>query len=97
MPNRKKYKISPLELKSLGITAGVNASNANQLKKISKLKIKKEIPKVPLSDLYMHVKGQWIHKGKSCRLCGLLLSDTRVIDKHQYICKVLNKKETEED
>jgi formamidopyrimidine-DNA glycosylase len=91
MPNRNKYKISPEQRKSGGITNGINASNKAQLKKISKIKHNHNIPQVPLSDLYMRVDKIWHHKGKSCRLCGVLINDPIVIDKHRYICEVLNK------
>ena len=87
MPNRKKYKISPLHLKSLGMTSGINASNASQLKKIEKIKIKNTLPQVPLVELYMRVDGVWIHKGKSCGICHILMNNPIVIEKHRYICK----------
>lgn len=84
----KKYKISPEKRKSLGITSGINASTASQLKKINKIKKPKiELPQVPLCDLYMRVDGIWVHKGKTCGLCGLLINNPIVIDKHRYVCK----------
>lgn len=93
----KKYKISPEKRKSLGITSGINASTVSQLKKISKIKKPKvELPQVPLCDLYMRVDGAWVHKGKSCQLCKLLINNPIVIDKHRYVCKVLNNKDSEE-
>jgi hypothetical protein len=73
--------------------AAINNSNKSQLKKISKLKKLPPKPQVPLSDFYMLVNGKWVHKGCGCRLCGSILADPVVLDKHRYICKVLNKKE----
>lgn len=92
-PNKK----TPLQRKNINISIGVNNTNKAQLNKIKKIKIKKELPQVPLTDLYMRVDKSWQYKGKSCRLCGVLVNDPVVIDKHRYVCKVLNKKETEED
>lgn len=89
---RRNFKNSPEKRKSLAMSMGINASNKSQLKKISKTKIKKELPQVPLCDLYMRVDKQWVHKGQSCRLCGKLMNHETVIDKHRYICEVLNKK-----
>ena len=74
----------------------INNSNTAQLRKINKLKNVKPRPQVPLSDFYMLVAGVWKHKGQGCRLCGSILSDPVVLDKHRYICKVLNKKEEDE-
>lgn len=96
MKKKRIFRLNALQRKSLGITSGINASNLSQLKKIEKVKITKELPQVPLCDLYMRVDKSWVHKGKSCRLCGLLINNPIVIDKHRYICKVLNKKEEED-
>lgn len=84
-------KQTPLERKSLGITQGINTSNASQLKRIAKADTTKEIPQVPFVDLYMRVKGTWQHKGKSCSLCNSMMTHPTVIDKHRYICKEINK------
>jgi len=91
MTKKRIYKQSLLEKKANGIKHSVNQSNVNQLKKIAKVKITEELPQVPLIDLYMHVKGVWQHKGKTCGNCGLLINDPVVIDKHRYICKAINK------
>lgn len=97
MTKKRTYRKSPLERKAIGITHSVNQSNVTQLKKISKVKITKEIPQVPLIDLYMRVKGVWQHKGKTCGHCGLLINNPEVIDKHRYVCKEINKKRGNED
>jgi len=89
---KKGKKKSPLQLKSAALSAGVNSSNRAQLRKINSIEILEEKPTVPTSNLYMYVNKTWVHKGISCRLCNVLMSDTEVILKHQYICKVLNKK-----
>lgn len=86
-----KPKLTPLQRKSLGINSGVNASNRAQLKKIKKVDTNKNLPQVPISDLYMRVDNVWKYKGKTCRLCNLMMTDQTVIDKHRYICEVLNK------
>lgn len=93
MTKKRVQKKSFLERKANGITSSVNQSNVNQLKKISKVTITKELPQVPLIDLYMRVKGVWHHKGKTCGNCGLLINNPIVIDKHRYVCKNINKKE----
>jgi hypothetical protein len=79
-----------------GKISGINQSNTAQMRKIEKLEITKEKPKVPTSDFYMYVDSKWVHKGLACRLCGLILGNQTVQDKHQYICKVLNKKTEDE-
>lgn len=95
MTRKRLHKKSPLERKSLGITQGINTSNASQLKRIAKADTSVEIPQVPFVDLYMRVKGTWQHKGKSCSLCGSMMTHPEVIDKHRYICKNINtRKET---
>lgn len=77
------------------MTQGINSSNLSQLKRIAKADTTKEIPQVPFVDLYMRVKGTWQHKGKSCSLCGSMMTHPEVIDKHRYICKNINtRKET---
>lgn len=85
-------KKTPSERKSTSISAGINNSTKNQLKKIKNVKIKKEMDQVPLSNFYMRVNGKWIHKGLSCRLCNILMNNPTVIEKHRYVCEVLNKK-----
>lgn len=91
MPLKKrKFKISSLERKSIGITSGINTSNASQLKQISRVDTSIDIPQVPLVDLYMRVKGVWHHKGKTCGKCGKMMTHPTVIDKHRYICKPIN-------
>jgi len=93
----KQEKLTPLQKHISTRRVAINNSNKSQLKKISKLK--KNItpkPQVPLSDFYMLVEGVWKHKGQGCRLCGSILADPVVLDKHRYICKVLNKKEEDE-
>lgn len=80
-----------------GFSGSINTADKAQLKKIQKLKIKKELEQVPLSDLYVRKDGAWHYKGVSCRLCGGLMADKRVIDKHRYICEVLNKKKEEKN
>lgn len=92
MTKQRIYKKTQLERKAIGISQGVNQSNVAQLKKISQVKITKELPQVPLVDLYMRVKGKWQHKGKTCGDCGVLINDPVVIDKHRYVCKAINKK-----
>jgi hypothetical protein len=95
MTKKRVQKKSSLEKKSHGISMGVNSSNISQLKRIAKADTTKEIPQVPFVDLYMRVKGVWQHKGKSCRLCGSMMTHPEVIDKHRYICKSINtRKET---
>lgn len=69
------------------MTSGINSSNKAQLKQIEKIKIKVELPQVPLVDLYMRVDGVWIYKGKSCGICHILMNNPIVIEKHRYICK----------
>ena len=91
MTKPRLHKKSVLERKAIGITSSVNQSNVTQLKKINKVKIDKELPQVPLVDLYMRVKGVWQHKGKTCGYCNLLINDPVVIDKHRYVCKSINK------
>lgn len=89
---KKGQKKTELQIKSSSISAGVHSSNRAQLKKIKNLEILDDRPQVPTSNLYMYVNKNWVHKGTSCRLCGVLMSDNEVLLKHQYICKVLNKK-----
>lgn len=71
---------------------GINSSNLAQHKKLKKVVIKEILPPVPTSDLYYRYKGVWQYKGKICRLCGVVLADAVLQDKHQYICKQINKK-----
>ena len=47
---------------------------------------------VPMGDLYLRWKGKWIHKAKICRLCEMLLATDDIIDKHRYVCTVLNSR-----
>jgi hypothetical protein len=97
MPIKKKTSQYYMDQKTKSKLGGINSSNVSQLKKIDKLVIKKEKPKVPTSEFYMYVNGKWQHKGQACRLCGLVLGTRKVQDNHQYICKVLNTKHTEDD
>jgi len=71
---------------------GVNSTNKAQLKKIEKLVITEELEQVPLSEIYVYLNKEWQFKGMSCRLCNTLLTDSRVIDKHRYICSVNKQK-----
>ena len=93
---RKKQKLPESEkqlqrhLKSK--IGGINSSNKAQLRKIQKLKIVDEKPPVPTSKFYMYINKQWIYKGLACRYCNSMMTDQLVIDKHQYICAVINKK-----
>ncbi len=96
MPKNKTTSNNYLDQKTKSKLGGINSSNASQLRKIEKLVIKKELPKVPTSEFYMLVKGKWEHKGQACRLCGSILGTRKVQDNHQYICKVLNTKHTED-
>lgn len=97
MTKKRLHKKSALERKSQGITQGVHTSNLSQLKKIAKVDTNKNLPQVPLVDLYMRVNKKWNFKGKSCSLCGSMMTDPVVIDKHRYICKVLNSKRDKDD
>jgi len=94
---KRKFKISNLERKSIGMTSGINASNATQLKQISQIDTSIDIPQVPMVDLYMRMKGVWHHKGKSCSKCGKMMTHPTVIDKHRYICKPINKTRGDDD
>ena len=75
---------------------GVNSSNKAQLKRIEKLKNVEPKPPVPTSKFYMYINKEWVYKGLSCRYCNTMMTDPIVIDNHQYICKVLNTKDTED-
>lgn len=88
----KKPKLSHSERKLSSTLSAFHAQNKHQLREISKAKIKVELPQVPVSNLYMYTKKTWVHKGQTCRLCGVIMDHPTVIDKHRYICKVLNKK-----
>ena len=77
--------------------SGANTSKASQLKKIQKLDLN-NLPyreQVPISDLYLRWYGKWVHKGKSCMLCQTMLLTDDIVDKHRYVCSVLNTKEEE--
>jgi len=92
MPKQKRSDyISKIHLANK--MKGINTSNKAQLKKIQQLKITEEKPKVPTSKFYMRINNAWVYKGLACRYCETMMTDQTVIDKHQYICKVLNKKE----
>lgn len=80
----------------MGKIGGINSSTATQSRKIDKLVITVKKPVVPTSEFYVYLNGKWQHKGKTCRFCGLILGTQKVQDNHQYICKVLNKKDSEE-
>ena len=88
---KRKTKLTPIQLKSQGLSSGINTSNKTQLRKIEKVDTSRKLEQVPLSNLYMRLDGVWIHKGLTCRLCGRVMSHPTVIDKHRYICEVLNK------
>ena len=93
MPRPKK--LDSIDKKAISTMNGVNTSTKNQLTKIRKLRIKDDQgnrPQVPLVRLYARYKGQWIDKGDTCGLCGILLSHPEVLDKHRYVCKSLDKK-----
>lgn len=86
MPRQRKPYTLEQKLKSQ--LAGANSTNKAQLKRIEKLVITEELEQVPLSEVYVYMNKQWQFKGMSCRLCDTLMTDTRVIDKHRYICTV---------
>ena len=90
MPRQRKPYTLEQKLKSQ--LAGANSTNKAQLKRIEKLVITEELEQVPLSEVYVYLKKQWQFKGMSCRLCDTLMTDTRVIDKHRYICTVNKQK-----
>ncbi len=93
MNSKREKSLHRSKVSKLG---GINASNKAQLRRINQLKKLDNRPQVPLSDFYMLVNGEWTHKGRACRLCGSILNDPIVLDKHRYICKVLNKVEEDE-
>ena len=98
MPSKKQHHTIPITKQKLSSqNQAINRSNKAQLKQIQLIEIKKEKPKVPTVDLYIRYQGKWIFKGKTCRYCGLILEDPTVIDKHQYVCRVLNSKRDDED
>ena len=72
--------------------AGANSTNKAQLKRIEKLVITEELEQVPLSEIYVYMNKEWQFKGMNCRLCNTLLTDSRVVDKHRYICTVYKQK-----
>jgi hypothetical protein len=96
MPIKNKSSEHYMDQRTKAKLGGINSSNAAQSRKIDKLVITKQLPKVPTSDFYMLVKGKWEHKGKACRHCGLILGTQKVQDNHQYICKVLNTKQEDD-
>lgn len=89
----KYYKAkSPFIKKSQALAIGINNSSKSQLKKIQKADTSKNIPQVPLGDLYYRSQKHWVHKGKFCYLCDQPLShDPIIIDKHRYVCENINK------
>jgi len=93
---RKKRK-SSLERKITSTLGGMNCTKVAQLKKLEKLQNKKKLPQVPLCNFYARTKGVWVDKGLSCRLCGVLLSNVEIIEKHRYICKILKDKDNDVD
>jgi hypothetical protein len=93
---RKKSVGTYISQKLNSRIGGINSSNRSQLKKINQLKITSEKPPVPTSDFYMYLDKKWVHKGLACRYCGSILTDITVRNNHQYICKVLNTKDTED-
>jgi hypothetical protein len=91
MPRKSLPYTEERKLKSqLG---GVNSTNKAQLRRIEKLVITEELEQVPLSEIYVYLNKEWQFKGMSCRLCNTLLTDSRVIDKHRYICSVNTQKQ----
>ena len=90
MPRQRKPYTLEQKLKSQ--MASANTSTKAQLKRIEKLVITEELEQVPLSEIYVYMNKEWQFKGMSCRLCNTLLTDTRVIDKHRYICTVNKQK-----
>jgi hypothetical protein len=90
MPRQRKPYT--LEQKIKSHMAGANSTNKAQLKRIEKLVITEELEQVPLSEIYVYMNKEWQFKGMNCRLCNTLLTDTRVIDKHRYICTVNKQK-----
>ena len=90
MPRTRKPYTQEQKLKSH--LNGINSSTKAQLKRIEKLEITEELEQVPLSEVYVYLKKQWQFKGMSCRLCDTLMTDTRVIEKHRYICTVNKQK-----
>ena len=92
----KVYK-TPLEKKIIRSLNGINANTKSQLKKIQKVKPIKLLPQVPTSKLYIYMNGRWELKGTACRLCDNLINTEQLLEKHRYICKVLNRKEKEKD
>lgn len=93
----KRKRKSSLERKITSTLVGMKCSTTAQLKKLEKVKIKKKLPQVPVSNFYARTKGVWVDKGLSCRLCGVLLSNNQIIEKHRYICKVLKDKDVDVD
>jgi hypothetical protein len=89
----KRVLMSPIEKYIGAKLGGLNQSTKAQLKKIENITVNTEIPQVPLCNFYVRSKNIWQHKGISCRLCGVLLSDQKILDKHRYICKVLKDKQ----
>lgn len=94
---KKQLKKTPLEKKKSVLNVALNASSKAQLKRIEKANTSIVREQVPLGDLYMRVDKKWINKGKFCRLCSQPLAfNDIVIDKHRYVCNVLNKKKDED-
>jgi hypothetical protein len=90
MPRQRKPYTLEQKLKSQ--MAGANSTNKAQLKRIEKLVITEELEQVPLSEIYVYMNKEWQFKGMNCRLCNTLMTDSRVIDKHRYICTVNKQK-----
>lgn len=91
--NKKK-----LEAKTSRISNGMNNTTRSQLKKIKKADTTRKLEQVPMGELYVRLRGVWIHKGKYCYICNDLLGfDKEVILKHRYICVAINKFIGEDD
>lgn len=85
-------------MKNGAMANGMNLASKNQLKKIAKADTSRNIPQVPLGNLYYRDKKKWIDKGKFCYTCGQPLGDNiEVIDKHRYICKAINTSRGNDD
>lgn len=89
----RKKRFSSNEAKLGCVTSGINSTTKAQLKKIQSGDLDTSLPTVNYSDLYMFVKNQWVHKGKSCMLCDKVMNDPLVLEKHHYICEVNKQKQ----
>jgi len=84
--------------KAKSMAQGMNSSSRAQLKRIAQADTNKPREQVPLGNLYARIDKKWVNKGKFCQLCSQPLAfHNEVIDKHRYVCRVLNKKDDEND